>query len=100
MKQLILKAYTFFYTIRLRWRGNLYNFKRAVRKARQGRKRSYVYFIGGKYRVFTRDEIKKYKKSGILKQGINTQTLAKICLFDTIDGVLRHPNPKYNQFKP
>lgn len=100
MKKLILKIYIFFYTLRLRWRGNMYNYKRAVRKACQGKKRSYVYFIGGKYRVFTREDIKMHKRAGVFRQGINTQKLAKICLFDTIDGIPRHPNPKYNQFKP
>lgn len=100
MKRLILKIYTLFYTIRLRWRGNLYNFKRAVRKADRAKKRSYVYFIGGKYRIFTRKDIQRLKNKGVLKRGANTHTLSKICLYDTLEGVLRHPNPKYNRFNP
>ncbi|HMM16302.1 MAG TPA: hypothetical protein PKC47_02060 [Petrimonas sp.] len=98
MKHLLLKLYTLFYTLRLRWRGNLHHFKRAVRKANRAKKRNYVYFIGGKYRVFTRKDIQRLKMKGVFKHGVNTHTLSKICLYDTLDGVLRHPNPKYNKF--
>lgn len=100
MKKIVQKIIVFFYTLRLKWRGNLYNFKRAVRKAQRAEKRTYVYFIGGRYRVFNRKDIQRLKIKGAFKQGVNTHTLSKICLYDTMDGVLRHPNPKYNRFKP
>lgn len=99
MKKLFLKILTFFYTLRIRWSGNLYNFKRAVRKANKANRRSYVYFIGGEYRVFTRKDIQRLKNEGVFKRHLNTEKMAKICLYDSMHGVLSHPNPKYNKIK-
>ena len=100
MKHFFIKIFAFFYTIRLRWRGNLYNFRRAVRKANRSKKRSYVYFLGGKYRVFTRKDIQRLKNKGVFKRHLNVDKMAKICLYDSMEGALRHPNPKYNHFNP
>ncbi len=99
MKRLIINFLGFIYSISLRWNGNLYNFKRSVRIASDAKLRSYVYFIGGKYRVFTRKDIQLLKKKGVLNKEMNTHTMKGICLFDSMTGKLSHPNKKYNHFK-
>lgn len=99
MKQLIKNFIGFIYSLIVKWRGNLYHFKKAVRKARCAKKRSYVCFIGGRYRVLNRKDIQHLKNTGVFKRNINVRLLSGICLFDSQEGVLRHPNPKYNHFK-
>lgn len=99
MKKLIINFLGFIYTIRLRWNGNLYNFRRNVRRAAKAKKRSYVYFIGGKYRVFTRKDIQALKNKGVLNRKMNIKSMSGICLFDSMTVKLSHPNAKYNRFK-
>ena len=102
MKKLLVKILTKFIELRAKWRGNLYNFRRAVKKAEhlakgnghQKGKRTYVYFIGGKYRAFNRKDVQALRNAGVFKANINTQSLAKICLYDTQTKVNSHPQFK------
>ena len=102
MKKLLVKALTLFITLRTKWRGNLWHYRSAVQQAIRRSKvggRYYVFFLNGKYHVFNRKDIQRLKNKKVFQRHANTHTLAKICLFDTLDKVNRHPNPKYRKFK-
>jgi hypothetical protein len=98
MKKLLVKILSKFLQLRTRWRGNLPHFRRAVRKAErlaaQKGKRTYVYFIGGKYRTFNRKDIKALKNAGVLKRSMNIATMNRICLYDTLTKTNSHPQFK------
>ena len=107
MKKLLIKilarllsvAEVWIYKLKIHWNGNLWNYRSAVKHALRCAKtggRYYVFFLDGEYRVFNRKDIQRLKNAGVFKRTMNTQTMQKICLFDTLDGISRHPNQKYN----
>lgn len=102
MRKIIIKILSKLIELRIRWRGNLPHFRRAVRKAerlasadgKQKGKRTYVYFIGGKYRTFNRKDIQALKNAGIVKRNMSVSSMQKICLYDTLTKVNSHPQFK------
>lgn len=102
MKTVIIKILVKFIELRTRWRGNLPHFRRTVRKAerladgngKHNGKRTYVYFIGGKYRTLNRKDIQALKNAGVLKRNMNVTAMSKICLYDTLTKVNSHPQFK------
>ena len=107
MKKLIVKILSKFLELRTRYRANLSHFRRAVRRAERlaagngamKGKRTYVYFLGGKYRTFNRKDIQRLKKAGIIKQHITLEKLSRICLYDTQTKVNSHPQFKYAKLR-
>lgn len=92
----------------IKWRGNLYHYKRAIRKAeklagasyspfrglggwRDG-KRHYIYFIGGRYRVLNRKQIQYWRnKTKGIKSDLSVSRMTNIQLYDTMGHVNSHP---------
>ena len=77
-----------FLELRLRHRGRPGNLERAVRRAKRLHKRSgkryRVFFILGKYRVWTREDIKRRKNSEILRRDMKVGVdFDRIAFFDT-----------------
>ena len=91
----------------IKWRGNLYHYKRAIRKAeklagasyspfrglggwRDG-KRHYIYFFGGQYRVLNRKQIQYWRNKKVLKHNLSASRMTGIQLYDTMGHVNSHP---------
>lgn len=99
MRKIIIKVLAKFIELRTKWRGNLHHFRRSVRKAEKYASgngqlkgmRHYVYFLGGRYRVLNRKQIQQLRIKGIFKPNMNTHSLAKICLYDTMTKQNSHP---------
>ena len=81
----------------LKWRGNLYHFKKAIRQAEKatrgvGGKRHYIYFVGGKYRVLNRKQIQYWRnKTKGVKSDLSVSRMTNIQLYDTYGHVNSHP---------
>lgn len=84
----------------IKWRGNLFHFKRAIREAerktrnskgKQG-KRHYIYFIGGRYRVLNRKQIQYWRnKTKGVKTDLSVSRMTNIQLYDTMGHINSHP---------
>lgn len=83
----------------IKWRGNLFHFKRAIREAerktrnskgKQG-KRHYIYFFGGRYRVLSRKQIQYWRNKKVLKNNLSASRMTGIQLYDTMGHVNSHP---------
>lgn len=99
MKKFIIKLIAKLLELRTKWRANLWHFKRAVRKAEklsQGHRgrRTYVYFLGGKYHTFNRKDIQALKNAGVFKRNMNVANMSRICLYDTFTKENTHPQFK------
>ncbi len=84
----------------IKWRGNLYHFKRAIREAEaktKGKKgaagkRHYIYFIGGRYRTLHRKQIQYWRnKTKGVKVDLSVSRMTGIQLYDTYGHVNSHP---------
>ncbi len=76
----------------IKWRGNLYHFKRAIKKAEKQSKRHYIYFIGGRYRVLNRKQIQYWRnKTKGIKSDLSVSRMTNIQLYDTMGHVNSHP---------
>lgn len=95
MKRVILKSIAALIALPARWRANRLHFKAAIRRAerlsRRRRKRHYVYFLLGKYRVFTRKEVQRLKNAGVIRPGLNLDKMRRVILYDTQGHINRHP---------
>ena len=88
----------------LKWRGNLYHYKKAIKRAERlaaggslssGRGRGVrcrIYFIGGKYRVLNRKQIQYWRNAtkGV-KTDLSVSRMTNIQLYDTLGHVNSHP---------
>ena len=99
MKKQLIKLIQWLYITRTKWNANRLHFNKAIKQAeklanpggnRTG-KRTYIYFLGGKYRVVNRKQVQYLKGAGVIKHSINLQKLQKICLYDTQGSVNTHP---------
>jgi hypothetical protein len=77
-----------FIRLYIRFCGRPGRLKKAIGKAKRlhgkNNRRYRVFFFGYKYRVWTRDDIRRQIKSGLLKDGLKAgQDFDKICFFDT-----------------
>ena len=81
----------------IKWRGNLYHYKKAIKQAEKATrghmgKRHYIYFIGGKYRVLNRKQIQYWRnKTKGVKQDLSVSRMTGIQLYDTMGHVNSHP---------
>lgn len=75
----------------IKWRGNLYHFKRAIKKAEKQSKRHYIYFFGGRYRVLNRKQIQYCRNKKVLKHNLSASRMTGIQLYDTMGHVNSHP---------
>jgi hypothetical protein len=77
------------FNLRIRFHGRPGALKRAIKKATKlhakDNKRYRVFFLGMRYRVYCRHEIKDYKKAGVFASYINSTTIDSIKFFDTND---------------
>lgn len=78
--------------IPIRFYGNVYFRKAAIRKAKklhyeekdpQRRKRYRVFFIGKRYRVLNRQDIQRFKHDKVMASHVNMTGLQPHCFFDT-----------------
>ena len=107
MKKIIVNILMAFLIARTKWRANLPHFRKAVKRAERRAqptngtkgKRQYVYFIGGKYRVFSRKDIQYLKMRGIFRPEMNVEKMGKICLYDTLSHSNTHPSYSHIQIK-
>ena len=102
MKKLLVKILAKLIELRTRWRANFWHYRSAVRRAerlaagsgsRKGR-RTYVYFIGGRYRVLNRKDIRNLRNTCVFRRDMNVTAMKKICLYDTMTKVNSHPQFK------
>jgi len=99
MKNIIIKALTQLLIIRTKWRANRLHFVKAIKQAeklaigtqRQKGKRTYIYFLGGKYRVVNRKQVQWLKNQGAIKSTMNLEKMKGIQLYDTQGHVNSHP---------
>ena len=92
---LFVIALAFFYhskkgiELRIRFHGRQGALRRAVRKAKKRHAKTglryRVFFLGMRYRVYCRHEIKSYKKEGIFARYINSTTIDSLKYYDTND---------------
>lgn len=80
----------------IKWRGNLYHYKKAIRRAEKatqgiGGKRHYIYFFGGQYRVLNRKQIQYWRNKKVLKHNLSASRMTGIQLYDTMGHVNSHP---------
>jgi len=88
----------------LKWRGNLYHFKKAIKQAERktlgiGGKRHYIYFIGGKYRVLNRKQIQYWRNLKVFKNNLSASRMTGIQLYDTMGHINSHPIYKVIEIK-
>lgn len=99
MKKQLIKLTQRFLITRTKWRANRLNFVRAIKKAeelaagtnyRKG-KRTYIYFLGGKYRVVNRKQVQWLKNEHVIKIGMTLEKMKGIQLYDTQGHENSHP---------
>jgi hypothetical protein len=76
----------------IKWRGNRFHYVKAIKRAEElaagtrkmKGKRTYVYFIGGKYRALNRKQIQYWRNhtKGV-RQGLKVSEMTGIQLYDT-----------------
>lgn len=100
MKKGIIKLITWIYVTKTKWYANRPHFIKAVKEAERKAatnawgvkgKRTYVYFLGGKYRVVNRKQVQWWKNNGVIKRSLNLDKMKGICLYDTQGSVNTHP---------
>lgn len=91
MKKLFTKIALWFLLLPTRWRANRLNYKLAIRKAEASPKRCYIYFLGGKYRVYNRKQIQYLKNKGVIKAHLNIEKMQGIQLYDSQFHINSHP---------
>ena len=78
----------------IKWRGNRLHFGKAIRQAEKlaKQKRTYIYFIGGKYRCLNRKQIQHWRNhtKGV-RTGLKVSEMTGIQLYDTQGHVNSHP---------
>jgi len=98
MANLILKILKWFLTTRTKYRANLYHFRKSVKEAERlaygtnkckGR-RTYVYFLGGKYRVVNRKQVQWLKNQGAIKRSMNLEKMQCVLCYDTQGHINSH----------
>lgn len=81
-------------TVIIKWRGNRYHFEKAIKQAEiaSKKKRTYIYFIGGKYRSLNRKQIQYWRNhtKGV-RIGLKVSQMAGIQLYDTQGHINSHP---------
>ena len=91
-------------TVIIKWRGNRYHFEKAIKQAEKlasstfhvsynsGGRRTYIYFIGGKYRALNRKQIQYWRNhtKGV-RTGLKVSQMVGIQLYDTQGHVNSHP---------
>lgn len=87
----------------IKWRGNRYHYIKAIKQAEdltRGRmvgkgwqkgKRSYIYFIGGKYRILNRKQVQWWRNNSKLRAEIKVSQMQNIQLYDTDGHINSHP---------
>jgi hypothetical protein len=78
----------------IKWYGNRYYFEKAIKLAEKAakKKRTYIYFIGGKYRVVNRKQIQYWRNhSKGVRQGLKVSDMTNIQLYDTQGHINSHP---------
>lgn len=87
----------------IKWRGNRHHFVKAVVMAEQltkGRmvgnawqpgKRSYIYFLGGRYRILNRKQVQYLRNNNKLNARIKVSEMQGIQLYDTLKHINSHP---------
>lgn len=81
----------------IKYRGNLYHYRKAIRKAEKaasgyGGKRHYIYFLGGKYRVLNRKQVQYWRnKTKGVRADLSVSRITGIQLYDTLGSINSHP---------
>lgn len=87
----------------IKWRGNRYHYIKAVKEAEeltrgkmvgdgwQKGKRSYIYFLGGKYRILNRKQVQWWRNNSKLRAEIKVSQMQGIQLYDTYEHTNSHP---------
>jgi len=100
MENLILKVIKWYLITRTKYRANLYHYRKAVKEAERlaagtnkckGR-RTYVYFLGGKYRILNRKQVQWLKNQGTIKRSMNLEKMQSVLCYDTQGHINSHPN--------
>lgn len=90
-KELVKKAAIWIMLLPTRWRANRLNYKLAIRKAEESPKRCYIYFLGGKYRVYNRKQVQYLKNKGVLRPNMTLEKMQGIQLYDSRFHTNSHP---------
>jgi len=98
MKKQLINIIKWFLITRTKWRANRLHFVKAIKQAEQlargthfrKGKRTYVYFLGGKYRVVNRKQIQWLKNESVIKQSMNIEKMQGIQLYDTQGHINSH----------
>lgn len=91
MKKIVIKILSKFFEFRTKWYANRLYFKAAIRQAENSKKRCYIYFIGGRYRVLHRKQIQLLKNGRIIRPELNIEKMKDIQLYDTQGHINSHP---------
>ena len=57
--------------------------RRAIKKHQQTGKHYSVYFIGGRYRVMTRDDLQRAKHTGVFNWRVNATSMREFVFYST-----------------
>ena len=99
MKKIIISILKWYLTTRTKYRGNLYHYRKSVKQAerlasgsdrRKGR-RTYIYFLGGKYRILNRKQVQWLKNQGAIKRSMNLEKMQSFLCYDTFGHINSHP---------
>jgi hypothetical protein len=81
----------------IKWRGNRLQYVKAIKQAEKnckgiGGKRTYIYFIGGRYRALNRKQIQYWRNhtKGV-RVGLKVSEMQNIQLYDTYGHINSHP---------
>ncbi|MGB4134250.1 MAG: hypothetical protein BWY89_00045 [Bacteroidetes bacterium ADurb.BinA012] len=91
MKRLLIKIIAKCVELRTKWRGNQFHFISAIKRAERNGRRSYVYFLGGRYHVLTRKDIQRLKVAGVFRHHMSVDTMRCVQLYDTQGHINSHP---------
>lgn len=91
MKKVLIKILATYTKWRTKWRANRLHYKAAIRKAERKKKRAYIYFLGGRYRVFTRKDIQYLKSKKVIRPQLNIEKMRGVQLYDTNGHINSHP---------
>ena len=96
--RLIIKVLKQYVELRTLYRGNYYHYRKAVKEAerlalgtnKQKGKRTYVYFLGGKYRIVNRKQVQWLKNQGAIKRSMNLDKMKLVQCYDTEGHINSH----------
>ncbi len=102
----IIKVLKWYVELRTKFWGNYYHYLKSVKEAerraegvtthyrqrsdKQKGKRTYVYFLGGKYRVLNRDQVLVLRNAKAIRRSMGTRKMRPVLCYDTEGHVNSH----------